>query len=240
MKNIIKLFIFFFKLPIFITQLFIFYSKSNFSLFNYKIKPMLLDKKKKEPFDPHYLYHTSWAMRVLAKTKPQLHYDFSSDLRFVTMLSAFTKVVQYNLSIPTVKLDNLVFEKKDLTNMPDIKDNSLESISCMHVVEHIGLGRYGDKIDPLGNIKAINELKRVLSKNGNLLFVTPVGKSKIVFNAHRISSYDEVIKQFSGLKLLEFSLIDDNGFYTGIQKKFNIDEVKKNNYACGCFWFSKQ
>ena len=203
MKNIIKLFVFLVKLPNFIIQLFIFFSKSDCSLLNYKIKPMLFDKKNKEPFDPHYLYHTAWAMRVLNKTKPQVHYDFSSDLRFVTMLSAYTKVVQYNLSIPTVKLDNLIFEKQDLTKMLDIKDDSLESISCMHVVEHIGLGRYGDKIDPLGNIKAINELKRILSKNGNLLFVTPVGKSKIVFNAHRISSYDEVIKQFSGLKLLE-------------------------------------
>ncbi len=42
------------------------------------------------------------------------------------------------------------------------KGNSVESLSCMHVVEHIGLGRYGDPMDPEGDIEAIKELKRVV------------------------------------------------------------------------------
>ena len=52
----------------------------------------------------------------------------------------------------------------------------------MHVIEHIGLGRYGDEMDPDGDLKAIDELKRVLSRKGDLLFVVPVGKPKIMYN----------------------------------------------------------
>src|SRR2546430_12288402 len=46
-------------------------------------------------------------------------------------------------------------------------DLELSSVSCLHVAEHIGLGRYGDAIDPLGTRKAIGELARVLAVDGD-------------------------------------------------------------------------
>jgi hypothetical protein len=69
----------------------------------------------------------------------------------------------------------------------------------MHVVEHVGLGSYGDSLDPNGDLKAMSELKRVLSINGNLLFVVPVGKPRVMFNAHRIYSYEQIIECFKGI-----------------------------------------
>jgi len=112
-------------------------------------------------------------------------------------------------------LDNLISKQANLTSLP-FENNSIESLSCMHTVEHIGLGRYGDKLDPNGDLKAIKELKRVLSVNGNLLFVVPIGKPKIMFNAHRIYSYNQIINYFNELKLKEFSLVTDSGKF--IQK----------------------
>jgi hypothetical protein len=61
----------------------------------------------------------------------------------------------------------------------------------MHVIEHIGLGRYGEALDPDGDLKAIRELVRVLAAGGNLLVVVPVGRPRIQFNAHRIYDYVE-------------------------------------------------
>jgi SAM-dependent methyltransferase len=200
---------------------------------------MLFDKRKLEPFDPHYLYHTAWASRVLFKIKPKIHYDFASDLRFVTIISSFVKIVQYNLSIPTIKLSNLEFRSTDLTKMKNIKSNSLKSVSCMHVVEHIGLGRYGDKINPSADKVAINELIRVLAPGGNLLFVTPVGIPKIFFNAHRVYAYEDILRFFSCLSLKEFSFIGDNGFYSGLELSPKINRIANHNYGCGCFWFKK-
>ena len=94
----------------------------------------------------------------------------------------------------------------------------------MHTVEHVGLGRYGDPIDPDGDLKAIKELKRVkLQKMGSLLFfVVPIGgTSKIEFNAHRIYSYNQVISYFEEFELREFSLIPENGKGSGLIRNAN-------------------
>ena len=239
MKSILKFFYFLIKFPSFLFQ-FLKFSKFNPKLIlKMRFSPKLFDNRKKEPFDAHYLYHTAWATRVLKKTKPDLHYDFASDLRFITIISSFIKTIQFNLNIPTIKLSGLSFEKTDLTNMNNIKSDSLSSVSCMHVIEHIGLGRYGDPINQNGDKFAINEIKRVLAKNGNLLFVTPLGKKKIYFNAHRVYSYEDIINYFKELKLVEFSLIEDNGFEKGIIENADPALVKNNDYACGCFWFQK-
>jgi hypothetical protein len=107
----------------------------------------------------------------------------------------------------------------------------------MHTVEHIGLGRYGDEMDPDGDLKAIKEIKRVLAIDGNLLFVVPIGKPKIMFNAHRIYSYDQIMQYFSDFELKKFSLITDDGDFIQNSTKDTADEQK---YGCGCFWFKKK
>jgi hypothetical protein len=109
----------------------------------------------------------------------------------------------------------------------------------MHVIEHIGLGRYGDPIDPDGDIKSINELKRVVAPGGSVLFVVPVGRPKIEFNAHRIYSYEQIIGYFSGMELKEFSLVPDNYVETGLIVNADPSLVQHQTWGCGCFWFKK-
>jgi hypothetical protein len=101
------------------------------------------------------------------------------------------------------------------------------------------LGRYGDPIDPEGDVGAAKELERVVKQGGSLLFVVPIGKPRIQFNAHRIYSYKMVLEMFPGLTLKEFSLIPDNALHTGLI--YNATEVQsdKQEYGCGCFWFVK-
>ena len=152
------------------------------------------------------------------------------------MLSAFIPVKFYDYRPATIKLDNLTSKKADLNRLP-FKDNSVASLSCMHTVEHIGLGRYGDPIDPNADLKAISELKRVLAIGGNLLFVVPIGRPKIQFNAHRIYSYAQIIDYFKQLQLIEFSLIPDNARETGIMVNATQKQANEQNYGCGCFWF---
>ena len=106
----------------------------------------------------------------------------------------------------------------------------------MHVVEHIGLGRYGDQVDPDGDLMAMKELERVTAKLGNLLFVVPVGIPKIQFNAHRIYSYRMICDIFSSMNLIEFSLIDDKG---NLIQNASESYSDSQRYGCGCFWFQK-
>jgi Caenorhabditis protein of unknown function, DUF268. len=109
----------------------------------------------------------------------------------------------------------------------------------MHVIEHIGLGRYGDPLDPDGDLKAISELQRVLAPEGDLLFVVPIGKPMIVFNAHRIYSYEQIAEYFSGFELKEFALIPDNPSEGGLIHDATKEQADSQTYGCGCFWFKK-
>lgn len=202
--------------------------------------PCLLDKTSDTPYEPHYLYHPAWAMRALAKLKPKKHIDISSTVTFCSLASAFLPVEFYDIRPANIKLSNLTCKHGDLMNLP-FKTGSVESISCMHTIEHIGLGRYGDPIDPDGDLKAISELIRVTKSGGTILFVTPVGKKTLRFNAHRIYFYDDVISYFQkDCRLREFTLIPDTIYKDGMLKNPPKKLVDQQNWGCGCFWFIKK
>lgn len=201
--------------------------------------PCLLDKTKQTNFEPHYIYHPAWAARIVKEINPGRHIDISSTLHFGAIISAFLPVKFYDYRPAKLNLSNLESEVVDLMKLPFI-NGSIDSISSMHVIEHIGLGRYGDAIDPKGDLKAIEELKRVTAPKGSLLIVVPVGKPKIAFNAHRIYSYGQVMENFVDFKLKDFSLIPDNFKETGIINKADPALVKEQDWGCGCFWFVKK
>lgn len=200
--------------------------------------PCLCDRTEKTGFDRHYVYHAAWGARILAQTLPKIHVDISSTLYFCSLVSAFIPVNYYDYRPADLKLDNLTSESANLISLP-FTDESIQSLSCMHVVEHVGLGRYGDPLDPDADLKAVAELKRVLAPGGSLLFVVPVGKPKIAFNAHRIYSYDQVVSFFSDLKLQEFTLIPDNPNNAGLIQHATKELADKQTYGCGCFWFKR-
>ena len=199
------------------------------------------DNTRNTGFDRHYVYHLAWASRILRKTKPKLHIDISSLIYFSTIISAFIPTEFYDYRSAPIKLDNLISDFTDLTNL-HFEDNSILSLSCMHTIEHVGLGRYGDNLDYDGDLKAMKELSRVLAPTGDLLFVVPLGsKPKIQFNAHRIYSKQQIIDYYSefGLILKEFTLIPESSKDGGLVVDPGSELLSKQNYACGCFWLSK-
>ena len=200
--------------------------------------PCLNDSIASTDFDRHYVYHPAWAARVLAQTKPVFHVDISSSLHFCSIVSAFVPIKFYDFRPADLVLSNLSSEAANLLALP-FESESIQSISCMHVVEHVGLGRYGDALDPDGDLKAIEELKRVLASEGSLLFVVPIGKPRIVFNAHRIYSYGQVIDFFSDLELKQFALIPDDSKDGGLVYDASEKMCDNQAYGCGCFWFIK-
>ena len=211
--------------------------KKRFQIIWKNRNPQLHDRTGVTGFDRHYVYHTAWAARKIVAIKPELHTDISSILYFSTMVSAFIPVEFYDYRPADIVLDNLKSKHADLTKLP-FPNDSLKTLSCMHVVEHIGLGRYGDPIDPEGDLKAINELKRVVAPGGSLLFVVPIGKPLIQFNAHRIYSYRMIMNYFSNWELKEFALIPERegGIIIGATEI----EADKELYGCGCFWFVRK
>ncbi len=189
------------------------------------------------PFDAHYVYHTAWAVRVVARLRPSKHIDISSYTYFSTLISAFVPVEFYDYRPAEITLSNLMCGAADLCNL-QFADRSVQSISCMHTIEHVGLGRYGDPIDPNGDKQALAELERVVAPNGSLLIVVPVGKPRIQFNAHRI--YDpQMIEDFlPQLRLKEWAMLPDD-YSLGLLDNPSRELALKQRYACGCFWFQR-
>lgn len=214
------------------------FNNKRFSLKFFDFYPQLKDKTIETGFDRHYVYHTSWAARKVKDIAPEFHTDISSSLYFSGIVSAFIPIKFYDYRPAQLKLSGIDSSVCDLTNLP-FEDNSIKSLSCMHTVEHIGLGRYGDAINPNGDIDATTELSRVLGQDGHLIFVVPVGKPKIEFNAHRIYSYEQVLGFFPDLKLVEFSMVTDTIDQGDFIERADPKLVQSQNYACGCFLFKK-
>ncbi len=203
---------------------------------NWKNRLLLDERTSNIKYDDHYVYHIGWAIRKLLETKPEKHTDISSYLYFNVMASAICPIDFYEYRPSEVKIPNLQCLKADIKEL-FFEDNSIKSLSCMHIIEHVGLGRYGDELDPQGDLKGIVELKRVLAPNGNLFFVVPVsGNPRIIYNAHRVYSFKQVNEFFKTLKLQEFTLITDNGEYIQNASENISDE---QYFGCGCFWFKK-
>jgi len=195
--------------------------------------PQLHDRTGTTGVDAHYFYVNGWAMRRIVAQRPAQHVDIGSQIMFVNLLSAVLPVTFVDYRPLEVSMEGLINLGGDILKLP-FADNSIKSLSCLHVAEHIGLGRYGDPLNPRGTEQACDELKRVLAPGGNLYFALPVGKPRVCFNAHRIHSSKTIIKYFNGLDLVEFSGVNDDGSYV---EHADLNEFDESSYSCGMFCF---
>ena len=194
--------------------------------------PCLDDATKATEFDAHYIYHPAWAARRIKAQQPEKHIDIGSKLDFVSLLSAFIPVEFYDYRPANITLPGLRCERADLLHLP-FAESSVVSLSCMHVVEHIGLERYGDPFDPQGDLKAMRQLERVLAPQGHLYFVVPMGaKSRIQYNAHRIYEFKQILNSFSSFELAGIAFVTDAGQFIDPAHE---SDTHASRYGCGCF-----
>ncbi len=198
--------------------------------------PRINDDTQTTPFDPHYFYQGIWAFRKIKESGVKKHVDVGSEIRWIGLVSTLTKVIFVDIRPFETDLKDLKIKKGSLLNMP-FADNSVNSLSSLHVAEHVGLGRYGDKLDPNGTKKACKELSRILAVNGNLYFSVPVGKQKTCFNAHRIHNPSTIISYFKDLELVELSAVTDSGRFI---ENIDIDILENSKFSCGLFWVQKK
>jgi SAM-dependent methyltransferase len=193
--------------------------------------PKLGDRVGVTPYDSHYLFQDTWAAQRVAEHAPERHVDVGSRVDYVCFLTAFTRVAFVDIRPLEAEIEGLESIPGSVLDLP-FADGSLASVSCLHVVEHIGLGRYGDPLDPAGSRKAIAELQRVVAPGGQLLFSTPVGRPRVCFNAHRVHDPRALRELFGELELVEFAGVDDTGAF---RRHRAPEELADQSYACGMY-----
>lgn len=204
---------------------------SSFAIATGDIYPRLFDKTSATDIDPVYFYQNAWCAKKIFENKPSRHYDIGSKVDLVGIISQFAPTTMVDIRPLKVSLPELSFIKGNILELP-FKDGSVSSLSSICVIEHIGLGRYGDSLDQFGSEKAVKELTRVLANGGSLYISVPVdNENKTHFNAHRAFTRDYVIELFSSLSLVEEKYIYGRSF------SHTCDYSK--NFGTGLFWFKK-
>ena len=178
--------------------------------------PFLNDKTDTTPIG-YYFYQDTWAFHKIAKALPASHVDVGSTALLVGCLAGIVPTVSVDIRPLDVSLPGLTHKPGSIIEMP-FETGTVESISSLCVVEHIGLGRYGDPLDPLGSEKAGHELARVLRPGGSLYVSLPIGlKSKTKFNAHRIFNVAAALALFPGLSLQGYVLVGNRGILSSLE-----------------------
>ena len=198
--------------------------------------PQLLDRSPSTPYDPHYFHQSIWAARHIAAERPAEHVDVGSLALFAAMVSVHVPVTFIDIRTLDVALDNFRSVRGSLERLP-LADRSVRSLSCLHVVEHVGLGRYGDALDPGGTRRACGELERVLAPGGTLYLSTPVGRERVCFNAHRVHDPRTILRYLPQLELADFEVVDDTG---STRTDLGVEECSAMSYGCGLFRLRRQ
>lgn len=203
----------------------------SFTLATGDIYPRLFDKTATTDIDPVYFYQDTWCARKIFEQKPARHYDVGSKADLIGTISQFTPTTMVDIRPLKVSLPELSFIEGSILKLP-FKDGEVASLSSICVIEHIGLGRYGDPLDPFGSEKAMAELMRVLAIDGSLYISVPIdNENKVYFNAHRAFTREYILKLFGSLKKMEEKYIYGNEMCDTYDAS--------RGFGTGLFWFKK-
>ncbi len=231
-----------YNFPRFIKEIFIFKKKGG-KINNYF--PILYDYNDHAGnIKSHYFHQDLRVSSLLFKDKPSSHIDVGSRIDgFISSISIFMEVSVLDIRKLDIKKNNINFIQGDIMDEKFDLHKKFKSVSCLHTLEHFGLGRYSDDINPQGYLIGFKNLYNLLDKGGKLYLSFPISStSRIEFNAHRVFHFKDIFNwitklNISDLKLISFDLIDDNSKLLINQDLDNI--LNHINFGCGIYTFKK-
>ena len=184
-----------------------------------------------------YFHQDLLVARRVFRNNPATHVDVGSRIDgFVAHVASFRKVTVLDIRALPSTIPNVDFVQVDMMGkLPERLIASTDSLSCLHAMEHFGLGRYGDPVRFDGYLLGMENLYRILKKGGKLYFSVPIGPQRVEFNGHRIFSVQHLLDLFAEkYKIDAFSYIDDESVFHE-QVPFDAALVK-NSFGCsrGC------
>jgi len=191
-----------------------------------------------------YFHQDLLVARRIYVAKPQRHVDVGSRIDgFVAHVAVFREIEVVDIRPLASQVRNVRFIQADLMQGTPGLAASTDSLSCLHALEHFGLGRYGDPIDPSGHLKGFRSLIELLKPQGTFYLSFPIGRPMVEFNAHRVFDCQEVLS-WPGSELLRldtFDFVDDDGT---VHEDIGLDALRVQcaqlEHGCGIYTFARR
>lgn len=207
--------------------------------------PCLLDKfAESGEAKGHYFHQDLLVANRIFVNKPEKHVDVGSRIDgFVAHVASFRKIEVLDIRVLPDNINNVSFTQADMMKPVDgALIDYCDSLSCLHALEHFGLGRYGDPVRYDGYLLGLKNIHSILKKGGKLYVSVPMGGQRIEFNAHRVFSLVYLLELFKDRYQIDcFSYVDDEGdLHANVSMAAH--EINNNygcNYGCGIFELTK-
>jgi hypothetical protein len=192
--------------------------------------------------DRQYFYQDTYVASKIFKANPVKHFDIGSRIDgFIAQISIFRQVTILDIRPLNISIENVFFKQANICD-PNFSISEVDSVSCLHTIEHFGLGRYGDPIGVNLWEIGVDNIWKCVAKGGKLYISTPIGKQRIIYNAHRIFKPSTLLNRFDFGTIIEFAHVDDQGNFhkNGPLNISDIDQLaSKYNYGLGIFTIVK-
>lgn len=190
-----------------------------------------------------YFHQDLLVARRIFENNPAKHVDIGSRIDgFVAHVASFRDIEVIDIRNLPETGHHITFRQGDFMREDFPLVDYCDSVSCLHALEHFGLGRYGDPLDYNGHLKGFRNLHRIVRPNGTCYFSTPIGPQRIEFDAHRVFSLTYLLKMFEGAFRVErFSYVDDKGDLHANQE-LTAEQISSNfgcTLGCGIFEMRK-
>jgi hypothetical protein len=185
----------------------------------------------------HYFWQDLLVAKRVLLASPARHVDVGSRVDgLITHLLVFREVEVVDVRPLPYAIPGLKFILDDAIVLSSQEDQSIESISSLHAIEHFGLGRYGDPIDAEGHIRGLRSLQRALAPSGRLYLSLPVGAERVEYNGQRILSPTLPLDVLSELTLESFVAIPPAGLP---REDMSPSDLLGTSGWCGLYEFSR-
>jgi hypothetical protein len=198
-----------------------------------------------------YFWQDLLVAQKIFQAQPKRHVDVGSRIDgFVAHVASFRSIEIFDIRHMSSKIPGVVFKQADLmlvdslTSLGIDGDGYCDSLSCLHAIEHFGLGRYGDQVDPTGYRRGIENLSKLLMPGGRLYLSTPVGAERVEFNANWVFNPCTILNVANavGLHLDELIILDQQGGQEIVLQPSTemLNLLAKEHYRLGIFQFHKE
>lgn len=216
-------------------------TRPNFEIQQQYMWPVISNKEEYAGTLSNYFLQDLWAAKRVIRSGIKQHFDIGSRLDYFIahLLAADIDVTMIDVREFPGEVENLHTIVDDATSLRQVSDNSIESMSALCSLEHFGLGRYGDPIDPEACFKCFSNIQKKLKSGGRLYISVPIGRERVEFNAHRVFYASTIVESFHTLRLQEFSCASQGKVEYDVDINKYDEDTHNGEYRYGLFSFVK-